>query len=86
MKINVLEAGNRLPQLIRFAQAGEEVLIVDRDQAVVKLVPVASAQLSSSGEVRGLLEWLHRHPLPSHFQRDHESIEAGVVAEREAWD
>ena len=40
MKVNVLEAKNRLSQLIRAAQAGEDVIIANRGEPVVRIVPV----------------------------------------------
>lgn len=87
MLVNVLEAKNSLSQLIRSAQAGEDVLIANRGQPVARLVPVSAAQgAASRGEVRGFLEWLRTHPLPSHMQRSHAEIEAGITAEREAWE
>ena len=39
MQVNILEAKNRLSELIKSAQAGEEVVIANRGQPVVKLVP-----------------------------------------------
>ena len=86
MLVNVLEAKNSLSQLIRSAQAGEDVLIANRGQPVAKLVPV-SQSAATSGEARGgFLEWLRNHPLQAHLQRSHEGIEAGIVGEREAWE
>ena len=41
MQVNVLEAKNRLSELIRSAEAGEDVIIANRGRAVVRLVPVA---------------------------------------------
>ena len=40
MQVNILEARNRLSQLIKAAQAGEEVVIANRGEPVARLVPV----------------------------------------------
>ena len=40
VQVNVLEAKNRLSQLIRAAQAGEDVVIANRGAPVARLVPV----------------------------------------------
>jgi len=86
MQVNVLEAKNSLSQLIRSAQAGEEVLIANRGQPVARLVAVKPGQPVVQGEARGFLEWLRSHPLPVHLQRSHAEIAAGIAAEREAWE
>ena len=39
MQVNILEARNRLSQLIKAAQAGEEVVIANRGEPVARLVP-----------------------------------------------
>lgn len=38
MKVNILEAKNRLSELVRAAAAGEEVVIANRGRAVARLV------------------------------------------------
>ena len=38
MQVNILEARNRLSQLIKAAQAGEEVVIANRGEPVARLV------------------------------------------------
>ena len=88
MQVNILEAKNRLSQLIKSAQAGEEVVIANRGEPVARLVATTAPRLApavaSSG--RALLAWLSENPLPAHRQQGHEDIEAGIVEEREAWD
>lgn len=37
--VNILEAKNRLSQLVKSAEAGEEVVIANRGRPVAKLVP-----------------------------------------------
>jgi len=39
MQVNILEAKNRLSQLVKRAQAGEEIIIANRGQPVARLVP-----------------------------------------------
>ena len=43
MQVNVLEARNRLSQLIKAAQAGEEVVIANRGAPVARLVATVTA-------------------------------------------
>ena len=86
MQVNVLEAKNRLSQLIKSAQAGEEVIIANRGEAVVRLVPTAAAAPETSiGKARHILDWLERHPLPDYARRSAEEIDAAIEDEREAW-
>ena len=88
MQVNILEAKNRLSQLIRCAQAGEEVVIANRGEPVVRLVPAGAGgnAPSSIGSGRAILDWLHRNPLPPHARRSGEEIDAAIEEEREAWD
>lgn len=41
-KANISKLKAELSKYLRFVRQGEEVLILDRDQAVAKIVPVAS--------------------------------------------
>jgi prevent-host-death family protein len=43
MRLNILEAKNRLSELVRAACAGKEVVIAKNGQPMVRLVPVAAA-------------------------------------------
>ena len=43
MRLNILEAKNRLSELVRAARAGTEVVIAKNGQPMVRLVPVAAA-------------------------------------------
>jgi prevent-host-death family protein len=86
MQVNILEAKNRLSQLIKSAQAGEEVVIANRGQPLVKLQRVASTVRAQQPNAGGLLQWLQAHPLPVHARRTPAHIEAAVQAERAAWD
>ena len=86
MKVNVLEAKNRLSELIKSAQAGEEVVIANRGVPVVRLTPVEDPDRSQRGAARTVLSWLASHPLPVHARRSHAQIDAAIEEERSAWD
>jgi prevent-host-death family protein len=87
MKVNVLEAKNRLSELIRSAQAGEDVVIANRGEPVARLVPIAKYdEAGPLGSPARILNWLRRNPLPASSQRSAEEIDAGIAAERDAWD
>lgn len=98
MQVNILEAKNQLSQLIKSAQAGEEVVIANRGAPVARLVPaepvtpalitVAERQQSVIPPKRsgGLLKWLDENPLPAYARRSAEEIDAAIQEERDAWD
>jgi prevent-host-death family protein len=88
LQVNILEAKNRLSQLIKAARAGEEVIIANRGEPVVRLVlaaPAASAGADTGG-ARAILDWLRRHPLPAYARRSAEEIDAAIRLERSSWD
>lgn len=88
MQVNILEAKNRLSQLVKSAQSGEEVIIANRGVPVARLIP-AMEITASPARARiapgGVLQWLEQHPLPAHARRSHKQIEAGLKEERSAW-
>jgi prevent-host-death family protein len=84
MKVNILEAKSRLSQLIKSAQAGEEVIIANRGEPVAQLV--ATSTLTRAGRAPDFLKWLDGNPLPAYAQRTAAEIEATFEAERNAWD
>ena len=84
MQINILEAKNQLSQLIKQAQAGDEVIIANRGTPVVRLVPTGA--LLQSGGTRNFLQWLDENPLPAYAQHSAQEIDAGIAEERSAWD
>ncbi len=88
MQVNVFEAKNRLSQLIRAAQAGEDVVIANRGEPVVRLVPAGAKPTVTehSGKARDILDWLDCHPLPAYARRSAEEIDAAIAAERISWD
>ena len=69
MQVNILEAKNRLSELIKLVVAGNEVVIANRGEPVVRLVRTQTTQTESSE--LGFLQWLEKNPLPPHLQRSH---------------
>lgn len=86
MQVNVLEAKNRLSQLIQSARAGEEVVIANRGQPVARLVASNLSPASTKSGEASLLRWLEAHPLPDHARRTQTQMESAIKAERAAWD
>jgi prevent-host-death family protein len=84
MQVNILEAKNRLSELIKSAQDGHDVVIANRGQPVVRLVPTESK--SKIKQNRNLLAWLQSNPLPTHAQKSASEIDAEIQLERQAWD
>jgi prevent-host-death family protein len=84
VQVNILEAKNRLSELIRSAQAGQEVVIANRGQPVVRLVPTEPQSVVQRD--RDLLGWLQSNPLKKHSQKSAEEIDARILLERNAWD
>lgn len=86
MQINILDAKNKLSQLIKSAQAGEDVVIANRGEPVVRLVPTTPKSDAKRGSGRAFAAWLRDHPSPRLVQRTHQDIEAEIAEERAAWD
>jgi len=83
MQVSIVDAKNRLSELIKSAQAGEDVVIANRGKPAVRLVPADPAPEGAAGNI---VEWLRRNPLPAHARRSPEELQASVREEREAWD
>lgn len=87
MQANILEAKNRLSQLIKSAQAGEDVVIANRGEPVARLVPVtAGKRKRGKGNGRAILEWLNAHPIPDYARRSAKEIDADIQEARNSWD
>jgi prevent-host-death family protein len=89
VQVNILEAKNRLSELIKSACAGEEVVIANRGEPVVRLVPAGTlppARGKSLGNAQAVLDWAAAHPLPRYARRTAEEIDADIDEERAAWD
>lgn len=88
MQTNVLDAKNRLSQLIKSVQAGEEVVIANRGEPVAKLVPVGRKGSSHAepGSPEAILSWLENRKLPAYARRSAKEINADIREARESWD
>ncbi len=85
IKVNVLEAKNRLSELLRAVQAGEEVIIANRGEPVARLTALAPAE-PQIGTGASILKWLEENPLPESSRRSAEEIDAFIAEQRAAWD
>lgn len=84
MQVNILEAKNRLSQLVQVVLGGGEVVIANRGQPVARLVAVPPPLAGlPPGDV---CAWLDRRPLPLHARRSAADIDAALALERTAWD
>jgi prevent-host-death family protein len=86
VQVNILEAKNRLSQLIKSAQAGEEIIIANRGEPVARLVPARSIAKTNRGDAHAILAWIKSHPLPAYARRSAEEIDEAIEAERRSWD
>ena len=86
MKVNVLDAKNRLSELIRAAQAGEDVIIANRGEPVARLMPITAPRGAVIGSAEALLRWIEATPQPDWVRRKAEEIDADIESERGAWD
>lgn len=87
MQANMLDAKNRLSELVKAAQAGEEVLIADRGVPVARLLPVSGVRVGDGARgAQGIVAWLDAHPLPERLCRSPEAIASGMADKRVAWD
>jgi prevent-host-death family protein len=88
VQVNILEAKNRLSQLVKAAQTGEDVVIANRGEPVARLVPAGPAPRASAnaGSARAILDWLKTHTLPAYARRSADEIDAAIEEERRGWD
>jgi len=88
MQVNILEARNRLSQLIRSVQAGEQVIIANRGEPVARLVAARTPETAAPdvGSGRAVLDWIENHSLPAYTRRSTEEIDAAIAEERASWD
>lgn len=88
MKVNILEAKNRLSELIRAVQAGEEVIIANRGEPVARLTGVAPTPahpVGSAAAILALMDWTKRNPLPQESRRSPGEIDAYIQEMRDDW-
>ncbi len=88
MQVNILQAKNQLSQLIKYAQAGDEVVIANRGAPVAQLIKVATENVGPANKAANpdFLRWLEVNPLPRHAKRTAQEIDAGIAEERGSWD
>lgn len=88
IKVNVLEAKNRLSELLRAAQAGEEVVIANRGEPVARLTAIAPATAVEHprGSAKAIFAALDANPMPVESRRTVEEIDAYLAEERASWD
>lgn len=89
MQVNILEAKNRLSQLIKVAQSGQSVVIANRGQPVAQLTAAPSAMVHAKQgrkEHGNVSLWLQTTRLPQHARRTAEEIDLELARERGAWD
>jgi prevent-host-death family protein len=87
MQVNILEAKNRLSELVKSALNGEEVVIANRGKPVVRLVAVANTTPEGHriGSGAAILAALQQAPLNGKRRTD-EEIEAAIAEARSDWD
>lgn len=81
---SVFEARNGLSRLIAEARTGAEVVIANRGEPVVKLVPVGDDAPLSSGAA--VADWLAANRLPPRLARTAPQLEEQIAESREAWE
>jgi prevent-host-death family protein len=81
--VNILEARNRLSQLVAAASSGEDVVISKRGKPIVRMVAIED---NASRTGAALAEWLAAHPLPVGSVRTPQELDEQIVQERGAWD
>jgi prevent-host-death family protein len=86
VQVNILEAKNRLSELVKSAQAGEEVIIANRGQPVVRLLPieVEDIEMAPANSGAALSAWLQARPVRGLALKDDE-IEANIQENRDTW-
>jgi prevent-host-death family protein len=88
VQVNIFEAKNRLSQLIKSAESGEQVVIANRGKPVAQLVPTRTTAdaATDTGSARAILGWLRRHCLPDYARRSAEEIDTSIEEERHSWE
>lgn len=88
MQTNILDAKNRLSQLIKAAQAGEDVVIANRGEPVARLVPVRAndATHAEPGSPEAVLAWFKSREQSRRTRRSAKEIDAYIRETRNSWD
>jgi prevent-host-death family protein len=82
-QVNILDARNRLSQLISAARAGEDVVIANRGKPVVRIVSVEEPTEHTAANAA---LWLTYHPVPGHRARTAAELDEQIAREREGWE
>lgn len=85
MQVNILEAKNRLSELVRAVEAGEEVVLARRGVPVIRMTAIGRESLHPAGSRAAVLALL-REPRPAGTQRSTAEIDADVADMKSAWD
>ena len=80
--VNILDARNRLSQLIAEAGGGAEVVIAKRGKPVVRLVAIEGQPSFTAGAAAA---WLVRNHVPTEA-RSLQELNAQIEREREGWE
>jgi antitoxin (DNA-binding transcriptional repressor) of toxin-antitoxin stability system len=86
MKVTIVEAAARLPELIAAAQAGEEVIIANDHGLGVRLALVESSPSTSHPTGSWAAIEAALNTLPKRAQRSAEEIDAEIREIRDGWD
>jgi prevent-host-death family protein len=85
-QVNIFEAKNRLSQLIKAVQRGDEVVIANRGEPVARLVAISPVPATfEPGSPEAILDW-SRSRKPPRQRRTAEEIEAEIEELRASWD
>ncbi len=82
MQVAILEAKNRLSELIEAVRAGEEVVITKRGKPMARLIAAETAATSIAGDARAILDWVKNHRIPLYARRSAEQIDITIAEER----
>ena len=86
MQVNILQAKNQLSQLIKYVQAGDEVVIANRGAPVAQLIGLSQDPTLRGSSKLGFLHWLETNPLPTYAQQTMQEIDASIADQRSSWD
>ncbi len=56
MRISVTDAEGQLAELVRLAEAGDDVFLTREGEAVIRLVPIAPKPKQSAAEIKAVLD------------------------------
>jgi prevent-host-death family protein len=89
IQVNMHEAKIRLSELVKVAQSGGDVVIANRGEPVVRLVPMRKRNIGRApvvGEAKAVVAWLRANPAVEYAGRSATEMDIDIAAERDAWD